>query len=112
MTPDYGARAPNPPYAPPLLCKPLDEPAQELYPDFVFADLVFDTVFEIGIVVDLHHDEAVGGLLDVDAVESFADWTRSTYRDVDQGGRRMLDVEGPEPAFARRAVGTMLDDLP
>ena len=39
-------------------------------PDLVLPDLVLDAVLEVGVVVDLDDDEAVVGLLDVDAVEA------------------------------------------
>jgi hypothetical protein len=57
----------------PLLLKPLDEPLQHLHPVLVLADLVLDAVLEVGVVVDLHHDEACVGLLDVDPLEPLAD---------------------------------------
>src|SRR5579862_9006382 len=95
-----------------LLLEPLDEPAQELDPDLVLADLILDAVLEIGVVVDLHDDEAVVGLLDVDPVESLADRTGGAHRDVDEVARRLIDFEGAEAAFAGGAVGAVLDDLP
>ena len=52
------------------------------------------------------------GLLEVDAVEAVADRLGGAHRDVDDLGRRLVEIEGAEPAFARRAVGTVLDDLP
>jgi hypothetical protein len=39
-------------------------------------------VLAVRVVVDLHHDEAVVGLLDVDAVEAGADM----QRDIEQRG--------------------------
>jgi hypothetical protein len=56
-----------------LLLEALDEPLEHADPDLVLADLVLDAVLEIGIVVDLHDDEAAVGLLDVDAVEPLPD---------------------------------------
>ena len=43
-----------------LLLEPIDEPPQQPRPDFVLADRILDAVFEVGVVVDLHHDEAAG----------------------------------------------------
>src|SRR5262249_49981103 len=77
-----------------LLLEPLHEPTQHAGPDLVFADLVLDAVLEVGVVVDLHHDKAAVGLLDVDAVEAVADRARGAHRDVDQGGRRLVEIEG------------------
>jgi hypothetical protein len=69
-------------------------------------------VLEVGVVVDLHHDEAVVGLLDVDAVEAGPDRPRRPHRDVDQRRRRLAELEGAKAALARGAVGAVLDDLP
>ena len=52
-------------------------------PDLVLADRVLDAVLEVRVVVDLHDDDAVVGLLDVDAVEAVADRPRRAHRDVD-----------------------------
>jgi hypothetical protein len=95
-----------------LLLESLDEPLEHADPDLVLADLVLDAVLEIGVVVDLHDDEAAVGLLDVDAVEPLPDRPRRAHRDVDQCGRRLVDLEGAKAALARGAVGAMLDDLP
>src|SRR5436305_13362236 len=96
----------------PLLLEALDEPLEQSCPDLVLADLVFDAVLEIRVVVDLHDDEATVGLLDVDAVEAVADRARRAHGDVDQLGRRLVELEGAKAAFVRGAVGAMLDDLP
>src|SRR3954449_9774739 len=95
-----------------LLLEPVDEPAQHLHPDLVLADLIFDAVLEVGVVVDFHHDETRVGLLDVDSIETIADRARGADRNVDQLARRVFELEGLEAALARRAVGTVLDDLP
>src|SRR6266851_5636156 len=101
-----------PPDGGPLLLEALDEPAQQPRPDLVLADLVLDAVLEVGVVVDLHDDEAMVGLLDVDAVESVADRPRRAHGDVDQLGGRLVELEGAKAAFVRGAVGAVLDDLP
>src|SRR5262245_8460334 len=95
-----------------LLLEPLDEPLEHAGPDFVLADLVLNAVLEVGVVVDLHDDEAALGLLDVDPVEAVADRARRPHRNVDQVGRRLVEVEGAPAALARGAVGAVLDDLP
>src|SRR5712691_7424952 len=95
-----------------LLLESFDEPLEQPGPDLVLADLVLDAVLEVGVVVDLHDDEAVVGLLDVDPVEPLPDRPGRAHRDVDQSGRRLTDLEGAKAAFARGAVGAMLDDLP
>src|SRR5215470_367183 len=95
-----------------LLFEALDEPLEHAHPDLVLADLVLDAVLEIGIVVDLHDDEAAVGLLDVDAVEPLPDRPRRAHRDVDQRSRRLVELESAEATFARGAVGAVLDDLP
>ena len=59
-----------------LLLEPLDEPLEHADPDLVLADLVLDAVLEVGVVVDLHDNKAVVGLLDVDAVKPLADRPR------------------------------------
>src|SRR5258706_11679347 len=69
-----------------LLLEPVDEPAQQLHPDLILADLVLDAVLEIGVVVDLHHHDAAVGLLEVDAIEAVADRARRAHRDVDDLG--------------------------
>src|SRR6266571_7602448 len=94
------------------LLEPLDEPLEQPRPDLVLAELVLDAVLEIGIVVDLHDDEAAVGLLDVDAVEAVADRPRRAHRDVDQVARRLVEFEGAKAALVRGAVGAVLDDLP
>ena len=91
-----------------LLLKSLDEPLEHADPDLVLADLVLDAVLEIGIVVDLHDDEAAVGLLDVDAVEPLPDRAGRAHRDVDQRSRRLVELEGAEAAFARGAVGAVV----
>ena len=65
------------------LLEPVDEPAQQPHPDFVLADGILDAVLEVGIVVDLHDDDAMVGLLEVDAVEAVADRPRRADRDID-----------------------------
>ena len=95
-----------------LLLEPVDEPAQQAGPDFVLADGILDAVFEVGIVVDLHDHDAVVGLLEVDAVEAVADRPRGADRDIDHLARRLVEIEGAEAAFARRAVGPVFHDLP
>src|SRR3954452_3267663 len=95
-----------------LLLEPLDEPLEHADPDLVLADLVLDAVLEVGVVVDLHDDEAVVGLLDVDAVEAVPDRARRAHRDVDELRRRLVEIEGAKAALARGAVGPVLDDLP
>ena len=97
---------------PTLLLESFDEPFEQPRPDFVLADLVLDAVLEVGVVVDLHDNKAVVGLLDVDAVEPLADRPRRAHRDVDQLGWRVAELEGAEAALARGAVGAVLDDLP
>ena len=86
-----------------LLLEPFDEPLEHADPDLVLADLVLDAVLEVGVVVDLHDDEAVVGLLDVDAVEAVADRARRAHRDVDELRRRLVEIEGAEAALARRS---------
>src|SRR5207244_172522 len=88
------------------------EPFEQLDPNLVFADLIFDAVLEIGIVVDLHDDEAMVGLFDVDAVEAIPDRARGTHRNVDEVARRLVGLEGPKATLARGSVRAMLDDLP
>src|SRR5205809_4510005 len=94
------------------LLEALDEPLEQPCPDLVLADLVFDAVLEIGVVIDLHDNEATVGLLDVDAIEAVADRPRRAHGDVDQLGRRLVELEGAKAALVRRTVGAMLDDLP
>ena len=91
-----------------LLLKSLDEPLEQLHPDFVLADLILDAVLEIGVVIHLHHDEAGVGLLDVDAVEPLPDRACRAHRNVDQVPRCLIELEGPEAAFARGAVGAVV----
>ena len=69
-------------------------------------------MFEVGIVVDLHDDDAVVGLLEVDAVEAVADRPRRADRDIDDLGRRLVEIEGAEAALVRRAVGPVFHHLP
>src|SRR5579862_1201547 len=95
-----------------LLLEALDEPAQQPHPDFVLADRVLDAVLEVGIVVDLHDDDAVFGLLEVDAVKSLADRARGAHRDVDHLARRLIEIKRAESALARGAVGAVLHHLP
>src|SRR4051794_15575316 len=95
-----------------LLLESFDEPAQQLGPDLILANLVLNPVFEIRIVIDFHDDETGVGLLDVDAIESVAYRPRGAHRDVDQFGRRLIDFEGLEATFTRGAVGAVLHDLP
>src|SRR4249919_484073 len=94
-----------------LLLEPLNEPFEQPHPYFIPADDVLDAVFEVGIVVDLHDDEALVRLLHVDPVEAVADRPRRAHCNVDERGRSLVDVEGLEAAFARGAVGAVLDDL-
>src|SRR5262249_20136043 len=96
----------------PLLLEALDEPAQKPHPDLVLADLVLDAVLEVGVVVDFHHHNPAVGLLEVYAVETVADRARGAHRDVDDLGRRLVDLEGAEAALVRRSVGTVFHDLP
>src|ERR1700677_982794 len=95
-----------------LLLKPVDEPAQQLHPDFVLSDHVLHAVFEIWIVVDLHDHDAVVGLLEVDAVKTFADRPRRAHRDVDHLLWRLIDLEGLETALMRGTVGPVFHHLP
>src|SRR5918992_4388495 len=95
-----------------LLLKSFDEPLQEADPDLVFADLVLDAVLEVGIVIDLHHDEARGRLLDIDPVEALPDRAGGAHGDIDQLRGRLIDLEGAEPALVRGAVGAVFDHLP
>src|ERR1700694_4615646 len=94
------------------LLEALDEPLQQADPDLVLADRVLNAVLEVGVVVDLHHHEAVVGLLDVDPVESLADRPGGAAGDVEQLLGRLVELEGAEPTLARGAVGAVLDGLP
>src|SRR3977135_3913331 len=82
-----------------LLLESFDEPLEQPDPDLVLADLVLDAVLEIGVVVDLHDDEAVVGLLDVDAVEPLPDRPHRTHRDVHELRRRLVEVESAKAAL-------------
>src|SRR4051812_20018518 len=86
--------------SPGLLLESLDEPPQQLGPDLILADLILDPVFEIGIVIDFHDDEAGVGLLYVDPIESVTDRTCGAYGDIDQFGWRLIDLEGFKAALA------------
>src|SRR5947208_13925362 len=90
------------------LLEALDEPLEQPCPDLVLADLVFDAVLEIRVVIDLHDDEATVGLLDVDAVEAVADGPRRAHGDIDQLGRRLVELKVAKAAFVRGSVGGML----
>src|ERR1700693_2066481 len=65
------------------LLEAVGEPLQQPHPDFVLADAVLDAVFEVRIVVDLHDDDAMAGLLEVDAIKAVADRPRRAHRDID-----------------------------
>src|SRR5439155_25391741 len=65
-----------------LLLEAIDKPAQQPHPDFVLAHGIFDAVFETGIVVDFHNDNAVGSLFEIDAIETVANRPRGAHRDV------------------------------
>src|SRR4029077_162878 len=80
--------------------------------DLVLADGIFDPMFEVGIVVDFHNDDADRGLLEVDAVKAIADLPCGAHGHIDDLGRRLLDCEGAEAAFGGGAIGAVLDDLP
>src|SRR6266849_3781356 len=95
-----------------LFLQPLDEPPQDANPYFVLAGRILDAVLDIGIVVDLHHHDPVGRLLEVDAVEPVADRPGRPYGEVHHVARRLIEVKGAVTAFARRAVGMMFEDLP
>src|ERR1700734_2100357 len=49
---------------------PLDEPVEDSRPDLVLADQVLNSVFKVGIVIDLDNDDRAVGFLDVDAVKA------------------------------------------
>src|SRR5262245_40739699 len=95
-----------------LLLEALDEPLEHADPDLVLAGLVLDAVLEIGVVVDLHDDEAAVGLLDVDVVEPLPDRPRRAHRNVDQRSRRLGEPKGGKPPSREGAVGAVRDDLP
>src|SRR5260370_37448863 len=80
-----------------------DEPLQDAVPDFFFADLVLDAMFEVRIVVNLDHCDGIASLLDVDAIEAGTDRARRAQRDVDHLGGRVSQREGAKPAFLRAA---------
>src|SRR5215218_2267955 len=90
----------------------LDKPLEQPHPYFVLADRVLDAVLEVGIVVDLHDHDAVVGLLEIDAIEAVADRLGSPHAHLDHFGRRLVEIEGAKPAFARRPVGPVLHGLP
>ncbi len=69
-------------------------------------------MLDIRIIVDLHHHKTVRRLLEVDTVESVADRSGRSYGEVDYVRRRLIEIEGAVAAFARRTVGTVLEDLP
>src|SRR5262245_23830201 len=81
------------PELPPLILQPLDEPTQDAHPHLLLADRVLDAVLDVGIVLDLHHPDAVRGLLEVDAVEAVADRLRRPHGEVDDLARRLVEIE-------------------
>src|SRR5437016_9421369 len=95
-----------------LLLKSSDEPLQQPNPNLILAYGILDAVFEVRIIVHLHDDDASRGLLNVDAIEAFPNRPGRVQRDVDDLGRRLVDVEGAKAALVRGAVAPILDDLP
>src|SRR5262249_22939154 len=88
-----------------LLLKSLHKPLQRPRPNLFLPHLVLDAVLEVGVVVDLHHDEAVGGLLHVDAVEAVADRARRAQprcRSVPAAPGRGRRCESRPRAMSRR----------
>ena len=76
------------------MLEPVNEPFEQPHPYFIPADDVLDAVFEVGIVVDLHDDEALVRLLHVDPVEAVADRPRGANGNVDERGRSRVE---PQP---------------
>src|SRR5262249_60450078 len=71
-----------------------------------------DGVVDVWIVAHCHDYEAAFGLLDTDAIKAVAVRPRRAHRDVDEFGRRLVELEGAKAALVRGAVGAVLDDLP
>src|SRR5262249_29196971 len=76
-----------------LLLQPFDEPPQDANPYFVLADRIFDAVLNIGVVVDFHHHDPIGRLLEIDAVEPVADRPGRPDREVHHVARRLIEIE-------------------
>src|SRR5258706_890945 len=95
-----------------LLLQSVYGPPQDADPLFVLTDLILDAGLDIRIIVALHHHKTVRRLLEVDTVESVADRSGRSYGEVDYVRRRLIEIEGAVAAFARRTVGTVLEDLP
>src|SRR5262249_26127296 len=95
-----------------LLLKSIDEPAQDTHPDIVLADRILDAVFQAWIVVDFHDNDAVSGLFEVDAVKALTDRPGGAYGNVDHLGGGLIEAEGAETAFMRRAVRSVFHYLP
>src|SRR5690606_2780730 len=71
--------------------EPFDEPVGEANPDVVLLRVILDTVFEVGVVVDLDDEDAVIGLLEIDAVEAVADAARCPQARVEDERRRFCE---------------------
>ena len=67
---------------------------------------------EVGVVVDLDDEDAVIGLLEVDAVEPVADAAGGAHRRLDDMRRRFLQREGLDAALVGLARRLVVDDLP
>src|SRR5580704_1091501 len=107
-----GSRALPAPRNDSLLLEAVGEPLEQPPPDIVLAGRILDTVFEVGVVVDFHDDNAVVGLLEVDAVKTVADRPRRAHRDIHHLGRRLGEIEGAEAALMGRAVRSVFHHLP
>ena len=93
---------------PPRPVQPLQEPLRQPDPDLVLLAGILPAMVEVGVVVDLDDEDAVLGLLEVDAVEAVADAARRTHRGVDDMRRRLLQREGLDAALVGLAVALCL----
>src|SRR3954453_21594015 len=75
-----------------LLLEPLDEPLEQLDPYLVLTDGIFNSMFEVRIIVDLHHNDAVVGLLEVDAIKSVANRFGGADGEIDDLRRRLIQI--------------------
>src|SRR5690606_21946530 len=69
---------------PPVPLQPVDEPLGQPHPDLVLLAGILDAVVEIGIVVHLDDMDAVGGFLEIDAIEAIADATGGAHGRIDR----------------------------
>ena len=74
--------------------------------------IILNPVFKVGVVVDLDNEDAIIGLLEVDAIQTIADRAGSAQACVEHQWRHLRQRERLEAALQRLPAGVVLDDLP